>query len=101
MPKYCGVKFREYGGSIQANPKSACSRARSKGYSASRESRKAASFIDPGKVYEFTIDLLPTSNMFLPRHRIRVEISSINFPRFDRKLNTGGDARPCCSEYAT
>jgi hypothetical protein len=56
-----------------------------------RESRKAASFIVPGRVYEYTIDLWATSNTFLPGHRIRLEISSSNFPRFDRNLNTGGD----------
>jgi putative CocE/NonD family hydrolase len=48
--------------------------------------------IDPGKVYEYTIDMWATSNTFLPGHRIRLEISSSNFPRFDRNLNTGEDA---------
>jgi hypothetical protein len=42
-----------------------------------------------GKPYLFTIDLWATSNVFLPGHRIRIEISSSNFPRFDRNLNTG------------
>jgi hypothetical protein len=51
----------------------------------------AAKMIEPGKVYEYTIDLWVTSNVFLPGHRIRVEISSSNFPRFDRNLNTGED----------
>jgi putative CocE/NonD family hydrolase len=37
------------------------------------------------------IDLWATSHVFLPGHRIRVEISSSNFPRFDRNLNTGED----------
>jgi putative CocE/NonD family hydrolase len=45
----------------------------------------------PGNVYEFTIDLWATSQVFLPGHSLRVEISSSNFPRFDRNLNTGGD----------
>jgi len=40
-------------------------------------------------VYEYTIDLWATSNVFLPGHRIRLEISSSNFPRFDRNPNTG------------
>jgi hypothetical protein len=48
--------------------------------------------LDPGKPYEYEIDLWVTSNVFLKRHRIRVEISSSNFPRFDRNLNTG---EPC------
>ena len=50
-----------------------------------------ASPIEPGTVYEYAIDLWSTSNTFLPGHRIRVEISSSNFPRFDRNLNTGED----------
>ena len=53
--------------------------------------QEAASLIQPGKVYEYTIDLWASSNAFLPGHRIRVEISSSNFPRFDRNLNTGED----------
>ena len=44
----------------------------------------------PGEIYELTIDLGPTSNVFLPGHRVRVDISSSNFPRIDRNLNTGG-----------
>jgi putative CocE/NonD family hydrolase len=43
----------------------------------------------PGEVYPITIDAGVTSNVFLPGHRVRVEISSSNFPRFDRNLNTG------------
>lgn len=43
----------------------------------------------PGRVYEARIDLDSTSNEFGPGHRIRLEISSSNFPRFDRNLNTG------------
>lgn len=50
-----------------------------------------ASLLEPGKVYEYTIDLWATSNIFLPGHRLRLEISSSNFPRFDRNLNTGED----------
>jgi uncharacterized protein len=45
--------------------------------------------INPGKVYEYKIDLWSTSNVFLKGHRIRLEVSSSNFPRFDRNLNTG------------
>jgi putative CocE/NonD family hydrolase len=50
------------------------------------------SFLEPGRVYEYTIDMWATSNTFLPGHRIRLEIASSNFPRFDRNLNTGEDA---------
>jgi putative CocE/NonD family hydrolase len=43
-----------------------------------------------GKVYEVPVDLHATSWYLPPGHRLRVEISSSNFPRFDRNLNTGG-----------
>ncbi|HEX5645001.1 MAG TPA: CocE/NonD family hydrolase, partial [Erythrobacter sp.] len=57
-----------------------------------RQGKEApASLLEPGKVYEYEIDLWATSNTFLPGHRIRVEIASSNFPRFDRNLNTGED----------
>ncbi len=48
-------------------------------------------WMKPGEVYEVRIDLQATSNYFGPGHRIRLEISSSNFPRFDRNLNTGGN----------
>jgi uncharacterized protein len=44
---------------------------------------------EPGKIYPLVIDAGVTSNVFLAGHAIRVEISSSNFPRFDRNLNTG------------
>ena len=47
--------------------------------------------ITPGAVEEYTIDLVATSNVFKAGHRIRLEISSSNFPRFDRNFNTAGD----------
>lgn len=47
--------------------------------------------IEPGKIYEYHIDLWATSNLFKKGHRIRVEISSSCFPRFDRNLNTGNN----------
>lgn len=48
--------------------------------------------LEPGKIYEFKIDLWSTSNVFLKGHKIRLEVASSNFPRFDRNLNTGNDA---------
>ncbi len=54
-----------------------------------RNSQEPPSLIVPGRIYPFRIDLWATSNVFLKGHRIRVEISSSNFPRFDRNLNTG------------
>ena len=43
------------------------------------------------EVYEVRIDLHAMSNYFAPGHRIRLEVSSSNFPRLDRNLNTGGN----------
>ena len=57
-----------------------------------RDSTDAAKPIVPGKVYEYQIDMWATSNVFLRGHRIRLEVSSSNFPRFDRNLNTGKPA---------
>jgi len=54
-----------------------------------RESRSEPKLMTPGKVYEFTIDMWSTSNLFKAGHRIRLEVSSSNFPRFDRNPNTG------------
>ena len=44
----------------------------------------------PGQAAELTIDLGATSNLFKAGHRLRLEVSSSNFPRFDRNPNTGG-----------
>jgi predicted acyl esterase len=43
-----------------------------------------------GQVYKVTLGPMNTSNYFAAGHRIRIEVSSSNFPRFDRNLNTGG-----------
>jgi hypothetical protein len=45
--------------------------------------------MNPGEVYELDIDMWNTSNMFKKGHRIRIEISSSNFPRYNRNLNSG------------
>ena len=47
--------------------------------------------LEPGNVYEFVFELYPTSNIFKKGHRIRLDISSSNWPRFDANPNTGGD----------
>jgi putative CocE/NonD family hydrolase len=47
--------------------------------------------ITPGEVYKYHIDLWATSNVFGQGHQLRVEISSSNYPRFDRNRNTGLD----------
>ena len=54
-----------------------------------RESREREVLMEPGRVYEVRIDLFPTSNLFEAGHRIRVDVSSSNFPRFDVNPNTG------------
>ena len=47
--------------------------------------------IEPGTVYEYEFALQPTSNLFKEGHRIRLEISSSNFPHYSRNLNTGAE----------
>ncbi len=54
-----------------------------------RESRTSPTLLDPGKVYEYEIEVGVTGNVFHKGHCIRVEISSSNFPHFDRNPNTG------------
>ncbi len=56
-----------------------------------RDSLAQPALLEPGRVYEFTLQLQPTSNLFRPGHRIRLDISSSDFPNFDRNHNTGGD----------
>jgi hypothetical protein len=47
-------------------------------------------WMETGKVYKVTLQPMATSNYFGAGHRLRLEVSSSNFPRFDRNLNTGG-----------
>jgi putative CocE/NonD family hydrolase len=54
-----------------------------------RDSQEKAEALKPGAIYKVKVDLWATSNVFLAGHRIRLEISSSNFPRFDRNLNSG------------
>jgi putative CocE/NonD family hydrolase len=54
-----------------------------------REGLEKAELAEPGKVYPLMIDAGVTSNVFLAGHAIRIEVSSSNFPRFDRNPNTG------------
>lgn len=54
-----------------------------------RDSQETPALMNPGQIYKFTIDLWSTSNVFLKGHILRLEVSSSNFPRFDRNLNTG------------
>jgi putative CocE/NonD family hydrolase len=52
---------------------------------------EASSLIEPGHAYEYEIDLWATSNVFKAGHRIRLDVTSSNFPRWDRNPNTGHD----------
>ena len=54
-----------------------------------RNSQERAELLEPEHVYELEIDLAATSNLFQAGHRIRLDISSSNFPRFDVNPNTG------------
>lgn len=54
-----------------------------------RNSQENPELANPGEVYRITVDLWATSNVFLAGHKLRLEVSSSNFPRFDRNLNTG------------
>ena len=56
-----------------------------------RESFSNPTLIEPGQVYQYTIQVNPTSNLFRRGHRIRLTLSSSDFPNFDRNHNTGGD----------
>jgi putative CocE/NonD family hydrolase len=47
-------------------------------------------FMEPGEIYELKVSSMSTSNVFKKGHRLRVDITSSNFPRFARNLNTGG-----------
>jgi hypothetical protein len=52
---------------------------------------KSLAWMESGKIYKVTLQPLITSNYFEAGHRLRIEVSSSNFPRFDRNLNTGGN----------
>lgn len=56
-----------------------------------REGYDEPRFMEEGEVYEIDVSPMSTSNTFRRGHRIRIEVSSSNFPRFTRNLNTGGD----------
>jgi putative CocE/NonD family hydrolase len=56
-----------------------------------REGYDKQVFMEKGKVYKVVVGPVTTSNWFAPGHRLRIEVSSSNFPRFDRNMNTGGN----------
>lgn len=64
-----------------------------------RESLEHTLLVQPGEAYAYPIDLGPTSMVFRQGHRIRLTVSSSNFPAYARNLNTGGshseEVEPC------
>lgn len=57
-----------------------------------RNSMETSELMEPGEIYKVKVDAGPTSNVFLPGHRLRIEVSSSNNPRFDANPNTGADS---------
>ena len=55
-----------------------------------RESLSHQVLMNPGEIYKLTLDLVATANLFKAGHQVRLEVSSSNFPRFDRNPNHGG-----------
>jgi putative CocE/NonD family hydrolase len=54
-----------------------------------RDGFDAERLLEPGQQVEYDIDLWHTAHVFLPGHRLRVEVTSSAFPKYDRNLNTG------------
>ena len=54
-----------------------------------RNSQAQPELMNPGQIYKIKVDMVATSNVFLAGHKLRLEVASSNFPRFDRNLNTG------------
>jgi putative CocE/NonD family hydrolase len=57
-----------------------------------RNAQERQELMNPGELYRFAVEMWSTSNVFRRGHRMRLEVSSSNFPRFDRNMNTGIDA---------
>jgi len=56
-----------------------------------RSSQEKPELMTPGQIYKLTIEVWSTSNVFKKGHAVRLDVSSSNFPRFNRNLNTGED----------
>jgi putative CocE/NonD family hydrolase len=56
-----------------------------------RDSQERPTLMNPGQIYKISVDLWATSNVFKKGHVLRLDVSSSNFPRFDRNLNTGAE----------
>jgi predicted acyl esterase len=59
-----------------------------------RHPQSAPKLLEPGKIYRIELDMWATANRFKVGHRVRLDISSADFPRFDRNSNRGGEAGP-------
>jgi uncharacterized protein len=67
-----------------------------------RDSWEQPQLMEPGRIYSIRIAAFPTSNLFKAGHRIRIDVSSSNFPHFDRNPNTGEpEARAVRTQVAT
>lgn len=66
-----------------------------------RNSLEKAELMKPGETYKLTLDLGATSNVFLAGHKLRVEVASSSYPRFDRNLNTGAGPEATAAVKAT
>jgi putative CocE/NonD family hydrolase len=55
-----------------------------------RDSFERPELMQPGQLYCFEVDLWATAQVFQGGHRLRLEVTSSDFPRYDRNLNTGG-----------
>lgn len=66
-----------------------------------RKSSITPELMEPGTIYELEIDMWATANRFLAGHRLRVDICSADFPRFDRNANRGGEPGPPSSAAQT
>ncbi len=75
---------RGFEGGFALNLSDSICRGRYRGY------REEPDLLEPNEVYEFEMEPYPTANTFAAGHRIRLDISSSNFPRFDVNPNTGG-----------
>jgi predicted acyl esterase len=59
-----------------------------------RNPNGVAELLDPGRIYRFEIDMWATANRFRQGHRLRLDLSSADFPRYDRNTNRGGEPGP-------
>jgi putative CocE/NonD family hydrolase len=65
-----------------------------------RNAKGEPELLEPGRVHLFDIDLWATANRFKTGHRLRLDISSADFPKFDRHTNRAGDGEPIPAEQA-